>query len=83
MPPRDTSSDALHAQLAAVMRLSGEERTQVAVEMSEATRELARAGVRMRHPEYNANEVELALFRLLYGNEMFRQTWPDEPLLRA
>jgi hypothetical protein len=83
MPPRDTSVDALHVQTAALTRLSGSERICISIELSEATRELARAGVRARHPEYDANEIELALFRLLYGDELFRAVWPDESLRPA
>jgi hypothetical protein len=49
--------------------------------MSIAARQIARAGIRSRHPEYSEDELRFALFRLLLGDALFERTWPDAPLL--
>jgi hypothetical protein len=65
------------------MRLTGSQRAGMAFELSEATRDLARAGVLARHPHYSRDAAELALFRLLHGEIVFRKVWPGQPLLSA
>src|SRR5688572_18399703 len=53
MPIRDTSAAANEHQLE-LYRLAGPQRRgEIAAELSEAIRELARDGVRLRHPEFN------------------------------
>jgi len=49
--------------------------------MSEDARELTRAGIRARHPGYAEREVEQALRRLLYGDDLVGRAWPDLPLV--
>jgi hypothetical protein len=56
-------------------------RGELAAELSELARELARAGIRARHGSYHARQVELALYRLLLGDELYLRAWPGEPLL--
>jgi hypothetical protein len=79
--PRDTSSDSHEAQLRAYRQLGPSGRARVAARLSADTRELARAGIRSRHPEYRDEEVEIALRRLLLGDELFHRAWPALPLL--
>ena len=40
-----------------------------------------RAGVRSRHPDYSVAEVEEALARLLWGDELYRAAKPGQRLL--
>jgi hypothetical protein len=49
--------------------------------LSAETRQLTRAGIRARHPDYTDEEVELALRRILYGDDLFTRAWPDQPLI--
>jgi hypothetical protein len=79
--PRDTSSESHQAQLQAYRRLGAAGRARVAAQLSADTRELARAGIRARHPEYKVEEVERALRRLLLGDDLFHRAWPALPLL--
>jgi hypothetical protein len=81
MIARDTSKAAADQQLAIYRAMSPGRRGELAWEMSMAARELALAGIRHRHPMYNADEQRLALFRLLLGDELFRRAWPHAPLL--
>jgi len=45
-------------------------------QMSDEVRELARCGIRVRHPEYGIDEIEHALHRLLLGDELADRAWP-------
>jgi len=78
---RDTSEAAHGRQLAMYRATSPSERVAMAIAMSDDVRELARGGIRARHPDYSPREVELALVRLLYGDALVRRAWPTEPLL--
>ena len=64
---RDTSSDALEAQIAAIRRASSVDRLQRAFELSEAMRELALVGLRTRFP----GRSELELVEQLVGRPPF------------
>jgi len=44
-------------------------------------RELTRAGIRFRHRNYTEDELELALRRILLGDDLFRRARPASPLL--
>ncbi len=79
--PRDTTPAAQEVQLRWLRRLSPAARVAVAVEMSEDVREIARAGIAARHPEYSATQVTFALLRLLMGDDLFHRAWPRAPLL--
>jgi hypothetical protein len=81
MRPRDTTLESHEAQLQAYRRLGAGGRARLAAQLSAATRELTRAGIRARHPAYTQEEVELAIRRLLLGDDLFRRAWPGRPLL--
>ena len=49
--------------------------------MAELGRELARTGIRRRHPEYSAEQVESAMLRMMLGDDLYRRAWPARPLL--
>lgn len=79
--PRDTSPEAHAAQRAWLGRLTPSRRVEIAVQMSEDVRTIARAGIAAHHPDYSPSEVNFALLRLLYGDELFCRAWPHAPLL--
>jgi hypothetical protein len=79
-PSPDTDPRAHQVQLAIYRRMSGGERVALALALSEAVRETARAGIRARHPDYGDDDVERALRKLLYGEALVRRAWPAEPV---
>jgi hypothetical protein len=79
--PADTSSESHAVQLAIYRRLGPTARAEIAGRLSADTRELTRAGVRARHPDYPAGDVELACRRVWLGDELFRRAWPNSPLI--
>ncbi|MCC6129671.1 MAG: hypothetical protein IT186_07050 [Acidobacteria bacterium] len=78
--PRDTSEEAWNVYCSVIAAMTPAKRVEMAFEMSEWGRELARTGIRTRHPEYSESQIELALFRLLYGDDLFHQVYPGEDL---
>lgn len=81
MRSRDTQAESHLAQMEVYRRLGATRRAQLAAELSSDARRLSRAGIRSRHPAYTDEEVELALRRLLYGDDLFCRAWPGRPLL--
>jgi hypothetical protein len=80
VPTLDTSHDAHRAQMRWYARLSPAEKVSLAERLSEDVREVARAGIRARHPEYGPAEVELALLQLLYGDELVGKAFASRRL---
>jgi hypothetical protein len=81
MRPRDTTRDSQQIQLDVYRRLGAASRARLAGRLSADTRDLTRAGIRARHPGYTEEEVELALRRVLYGDDLFLRAWPGRLLL--
>jgi negative regulator of sigma E activity len=81
MHARDTTPESHAAQMEAYRRLGEAGRARLAERLSDDVRQLARDGIRSRHPGYSDEQVELALRRLLYGDELFQRAWPASPLL--
>lgn len=68
-------------QLAAYRRMSGTERSAIAFRLTDLARRVAEAGIRQRHPDYDADQVRRALLRLRLGDEAARCVWPDQELV--
>jgi hypothetical protein len=67
MPAIDTTPRAAAIQLQLYRNATPSRRVQIAVELSDAVRETAVAGIRRRHPEYSDSDVALSFLRLVYG----------------
>ncbi len=63
-------------QLAIWQRMGASGRVALAIRMSEELREVARAGIHQRHPDYSAREVDLALRHLMWGEALFAKVYP-------
>ena len=79
--PRDTSEAAFQAQMAIWDRLGPEGRVALAGRISLSARQLARDGIRQRHPNYSDAQIHRALMHLLYGHEIVQKMWPLEALV--
>ena len=73
----DTTPEARRVQIAALRAIGMEGRAHAVLEINELGRELAVAGIRMRHPDYDENKVRLALARLRLGKNLFREVYGD------
>jgi hypothetical protein len=79
--PADTSIDAWSAQVELLSAMSGSRRSALAFRLTRLARDASRAGIRARHPEYDDDDVRRAFFRLLHGDTLTREVWPDQELL--
>jgi hypothetical protein len=68
-------------QTAIYRRMTPDQRTWAAAEMSAMARAITLENIRARHPEYDEHQARMALYRLLVGDELFLRAWPAEPLL--
>ncbi len=83
MIPMDTTAEAHAVQLQILRSRTGAQRLRMAFQLSEDVRAISRAGIRSRHPDYSEQELTWALNRLMLGDELFQQAWPDAPLLHS
>ncbi len=60
-----TPGDALDEQIRRYRRMTGEQRLAIALELHEMSCDIARQGIRHRHPKADAAEVERLLRRRL------------------
>jgi hypothetical protein len=63
----DTSPAMREAQLRLYREIGEEGRGRIAAEMSDLLRDLAIAGVRHRHPEYDEEQVLAEVLAVFYG----------------
>jgi hypothetical protein len=62
----------------ALQKQGFEGRVKMTFELSNNLRAVVEAGVRHRHPDYNARQVRLAAFRLTISAELFKLAFPGE-----
>ena len=77
MPRLDTSYEAEQTQVEIFRRMGPEKRLQAGIDLAQTCRKLLETGVRRRHPEYDANQVKLAVMRLQLGEELFLKVCPE------
>ena len=78
---RDTTPEAAAVQTTIYRRMTSDQRTRAAAQMSAMARSITLENIRARHPEYSEHQARMALYRLLVGDELFGRAWPAEPLL--
>jgi hypothetical protein len=76
--PLDTSVEAARAETAILRRLGDKHRAAMTADLCETGRNLARQGIRQRHPDYTEQEVHLAFCRMMLGDELFFQAFPGQ-----
>lgn len=57
------------------------QRVEEGIRLCRTARAFMRAGIRSRHPEYSDADVEEALARMLWGDDLYRAAKPGRPLL--
>ncbi len=77
----DTDSRASAILTQGFRRMTPEARLRMAARMSVDVRELTRTGIRHRHPDYSALEIEDALHALLLGEALFCRLFPGRRLI--
>lgn len=77
----DTWLEAAAIQLEAWRRLGPEARVALAAALSDEMREVSRAGIRSRHPDYDEEQAARALLRLIVGDDLARAVYRGRPLV--
>lgn len=75
--PADTTLEAVRKQFEILRRLEPEVRLKMAFEMSDNLRRIVEAGVRGRHPNYDEQKIKQEVLRLMIGETLFRQIYPE------
>jgi len=73
----DTSPDIERLQIDRWRRMSAAEKAAVVSGLTQATFDLARAGIRHRHPDASPREQFLRLAILTLGLDLARKVYPD------
>lgn len=75
--PLDTSPEIERVRIKIYQRMSQEERLHLGIQLTRCCRTLLAEGVKLRHPEYNEKEIQLAVARLQLGESLFRTVYPQ------
>jgi hypothetical protein len=77
---RDTPENVAEILRERLRQMTPAQRVEEGLRASRLAREVMRAGIRKRHPDYDVEQVEEALARLLWGDELYRKAKPGRPL---
>jgi hypothetical protein len=81
VPPKplsaDTSPEIERRQIERWRQMSAAEKGAIVTGLTQAVFDLARAGVRHRHPDASAREVFLRLAIVTLGADLARKAYPD------
>jgi hypothetical protein len=77
MRPLDTNSDTEKIQIEIFRRMEPQKRLESAALLSETCRTLLAEGIRKRHPDYNQEQVRLAVIRCLLPEDLFLRAYPN------
>ncbi len=80
VPARDTGQRAHDHQVRLYRAMSAEQRSELALRMSDDLRRIAAEGIRTRHPDYSESELRRALLAVFYGVEAAAKVWPGLPV---
>jgi hypothetical protein len=75
--PLDTSPEAERVQIEIFRQMTPERRLHAAAELTQLVRKLMTDGVRARHPNYDEEQVRLAVIRLILPEKLFFAAYPQ------
>ena len=75
--PADTTLEAARKQFEILRRLGPEARLKMAFKLSDNLRSIVEAGVKKRNPNYDEQKIKQEVLRLMIGEALFRQIYPD------
>jgi hypothetical protein len=76
--PADTTPEAAWVQIEVFRRMAPGKRLRMALHLSDSLRAIVAAGVKSRHPEFNAEQIKLEVIRLTLGDDLFRKVYPEK-----
>ena len=75
--PADTSQAAANVQTEALRRMGLSGRAELTFQLCDNLRQITKAGIRHRHPDYTDLQVTQAYLRLILEPELFQQVFPN------
>jgi len=71
--PADTPIDAMRKQFEILQNMTGEQRMEIAFELSDKARQELIADIKKQHPEFTNRQVINEVIRRCYGEQLFRE----------
>lgn len=78
MKKKDTCPEIEKKQIEILKKLSPERKIQIVFELIEVELNLIKEGISKRHPEYGKEEINLALIKVLIGENIFKKIYQAE-----
>jgi hypothetical protein len=75
-PFSDTSRDAAAVQFEVLRKMGIEGRARLTFQLCNQLREVTKAGIRHRHPDYTEKQVTQAYLRLICDEKLFQEIFP-------
>lgn len=72
----DTSKEAAAVQREVLRKMGPEGRLRLTFQLCDQLREVTKAGIRHRHPDYTERQVTQAYLRLICDEELFQEMFP-------
>src|SRR5690606_15569147 len=77
----DTAPEVAGLLRERLRRMTPSQPVEEGARLCKCARQVMRAGIRTRHPDYSDEQTEMALARLLWGDDLYRKARPDWPVL--
>ena len=79
--PKDTSQVAANVQIETLRKMGLSGRVELTFQLCDNLRQITKAGIRHRHPDYTDQQVTQAYLRLILEPELFDQVFPNCEIL--
>ncbi len=76
----DTKLEAARRQIEILRAMGIEGRAELTFRLSENLRQVTRAGIKHRHPDYTEQQVIEAYLKLILDKELFDEIFPDSEI---
>ena len=73
--PSDTTADSFARHIEALRKMDISARAQMTFELSDNLRSIVESGIRQRHPDYSAEEVQRAALGLTIDKALFNEAF--------
>jgi len=73
----DTHSKVEKVRLRIFRKMEPEKKLELSFMLCELVKAFLKEGVKNRHPEYSDDEIELAVQKILLGEELFKKVYPS------
>ena len=78
--PADTSKEAAKVQAEALRRMGLSGRAELTMQLCDNLRQITKAGIRHRHPDYTDQQITQAYLRLILEPELFQKVFPGSEI---